>query len=57
MDLHKNNAAKIFGVTVEEVTLDQRLYAKQCLYFKLYSRQGFLESNENVKLCIAANKL
>lgn len=40
MDLHKARAAEIFGVPVEQVTPEQRDYAKKTSYVDLYSKSS-----------------
>lgn len=39
-DTHREAAAKMFNVAVEDVTKEQRQAAKQQAYFDLYFREG-----------------
>jgi len=37
IDLHRQAASELFDVPYEEVTPEQRLFAKKRMYFELYS--------------------
>ncbi len=53
IDLHRQHASELFNVPYEEVTPEQRLFAKQRMYFELYSnnpiRTPKLIDCENIK--------